>query len=111
MATLDRIAVNGASGIAQVARHVRSGELRAEDHVRAVIEDIRIRNARINAFVDLTEERALARAKTIDAAIASRADPGPLAGVTFAAKNLFDVSGLPTLAGSRINRERPPATT
>ncbi len=34
---------------------------------------------------------------------------GPLAGVPFAVKNLFDVAGLPTLAGSKINRERPPA--
>ena len=35
---------------------------------------------------------------------------GPLAGVPFAVKNLFDVAGLPTRAGSRINRERAPAT-
>ena len=35
---------------------------------------------------------------------------GPLAGVPFAVKNLFDVPGLPTLAGSKINRDRrPPA--
>ena len=31
---------------------------------------------------------------------------GPLAGVPFAVKNLFDVAGLPTLAGSKINRDR-----
>ena len=35
---------------------------------------------------------------------------GPLAGVPFAVKNLFDVAGLPTLAGSKINRDRAPAT-
>ncbi len=34
---------------------------------------------------------------------------GPLAGVPFAVKNLFDIAGLPTLAGSKINRARPPA--
>ncbi len=34
---------------------------------------------------------------------------GPLAGVPFAVKNLFDVKGLPTRAGSKINRELPPA--
>lgn len=33
----------------------------------------------------------------------------PLAGVPFAVKNLFDVAGLPTLAGSRINQDLPPA--
>ena len=43
--------------------------------------------------------------------IAARAAPlGPLAGVPFAVKNLFDVAGLATLAGSKINRDRPPAT-
>lgn len=36
-------------------------------------------------------------------------DPGPLAGVPFAVKNLFDIAGLPTLAGSRINAAHPPA--
>ena len=35
---------------------------------------------------------------------------GPLAGVPFAVKNLFDVAGLPTLAGSKINRDLPPAS-
>lgn len=35
---------------------------------------------------------------------------GPLAGVTLAAKNLFDVAGLPTLAGSKLRRAAPPAT-
>jgi AtzE family amidohydrolase len=34
---------------------------------------------------------------------------GPLAGVPFAVKNMFDVAGLPTRAGSKINRELPPA--
>ena len=36
---------------------------------------------------------------------------GPLAGVPYAVKNLFDVAGLPTRAGSRINRGRPPASS
>ena len=102
--------LNGASSAIEVAREVRSGALRAEDHVRHVIAGIRSRNREINAFTDVTDARALTQARRIDAAVAAREDPGPLAGVTFAAKNLFDVAGLATLAGSRINRERPPAT-
>ena len=100
---------NGASSIAEVARRVRNRELRAAEHVRFVIEDIHSRNARINAFVDVTEARAVRQAEQIDRAIAAGRDPGPLAGVTFGAKNLFDVAGLPTLAGSRINRDHAPA--
>jgi aspartyl-tRNA(Asn)/glutamyl-tRNA(Gln) amidotransferase subunit A len=60
----------------------------------------RIRASRLNAFTDVLEERATARAAQA---------AGPLAGVPFAAKNLFDIAGLPTRAGSLINRERPPA--
>ena len=109
MAALSTKPLNGAASIADVARQVRSGAVRAEQHVRRVIDDIGARNAQINAFIDLTAERALRQARRIDAAVAARADPGALAGVTFAAKNLFDVQGLPTLAGARINRERAPA--
>jgi len=36
-------------------------------------------------------------------------NPGPLAGVPFAVKNLFDVQGLLTRAGSKINRDRKPS--
>ncbi len=63
----------------------------------------------LNSFTDVTAERARAKARAVDAAIAAGKDPGPLAGVPFAVKNLFDVQGLPTRAGSKINRDLPPA--
>ncbi len=66
----------------------------------------RIRASRLNAFTDVLEERATEQAARARAARAA----GPLAGVPFAAKNLFDIAGLPTRAGSLINRERAPAT-
>jgi len=58
----------------------------------------------------VTEERARAKAAALDARRAQGGALGPLAGVPFAVKNLFDVAGLPTLAGSKINREHAPAT-
>ena len=61
----------------------------------------RIGGSGLNAFTDVLAERARATV--------ARAVPGPLAGVPFAVKNLFDVAGLPTRAGSLINRERAPA--
>ena len=66
-------------------------------------------NPLLNAFTDVTAERAVNRAKEVDAAIAAGKPVGPLAGVPFAVKNLFDVKGLPTRAGSKINRELAPA--
>ena len=57
----------------------------------------------------MTAERARAKARAVDAAIAAGNNPGPLAGVPFAVKNLFDVQGLPTRAGSKINRDLKPS--
>ena len=67
----------------------------------AVTESLaRIAASPLNAFTDVLAERATARAGVA---------AGPLAGVPFAAKNLFDIAGLPTRAGSSINRDRAPA--
>lgn len=84
---------------------IRSGETTAISVVEQCLATIETRDKKLNAFTDLTRERALARAKAVDAA----KDKGPLAGVPFAVKNLFDVKGLPTRAGSKINRELPPS--
>src|SRR5208283_4170701 len=58
---------------------------------------------------DVTATRALAKADAIDVGRARGGSLGPLAGAPFAVKNLYDVEGLPTRAGSKINRERAPA--
>jgi AtzE family amidohydrolase len=60
---------------------------------------IRTLNPRVNAFTDLVPDRA-------SAAPAS----GPLAGKTFAFKNLYDFAGLTTRAGSAILADNPPAS-
>src|SRR5262249_36188921 len=92
---------------AEIATAVRAGTISAREVVDAVLAAIHTRNKTLNAFTTVTEERARAKATAIDA---RRAQGGPLAGVPFAVKNLYDVEGLPTLAGSKINREHPPAT-
>ena len=92
------------------AAAVRGGKRSAATLIGDTFADIRARDGRYNSFVHLTETRALAQAQRIDLAVAAGRDPGPLAGVPFAVKNLFDVTGLPTLAGSKINRDLPPAS-
>ena len=99
-----------AESASSIARGVREGRLRALDVARATLDDIERRNPRYNAFTGVTRMRALAEAAEVDATIARGESPGPLAGVPYAVKNLFDVEGLVTLAGSRINRDRPPAS-
>ncbi|OCX69569.1 amidase [Acidithiobacillus thiooxidans] len=94
----------------EIARKVRLGEWRAVDVVDKSLRHIHAQNTQLNAFTQITEARARHEAEQIDRKIARGEDPGALAGVPFAVKNLFDVEGEVTLAGSRINRRDDPAS-
>ena len=94
---------------ADTAEAVRSGKRTALTVVDAALARIAQRNPALNAVTAVTADRARDRARRLDAARAAGGTLGPLAGVPFAVKNLFDVAGLATLAGSKINRDRPPA--
>src|SRR3954447_3334075 len=93
----------------EIAAAVARGEASASEIVEATLVRINRLNPALNAFTAVTAERAHARAKAVDAA--PDRSHLPLAGVPFAVKNLFDIEGLPTLAGSKINRTRAPAQT
>ncbi len=73
--------------------------------VQASLARIAASDLRVNAFTAVLAERALQRAAAIDA----RDEHLPLRGHAFAVKNLFDIEGLATLAGSKIEREAAPA--
>jgi len=89
------------------AARVRSGSLTARQAVEASLARIAATDGRVNAFTDVLAERALARAAWVDG---HPLRVGlPLAGVPFAVKNLFDVAGIATLAGSKIERDAAPA--
>ncbi|MCC3409489.1 MAG: AtzE family amidohydrolase [Microcoleus sp. PH2017_10_PVI_O_A] len=99
----------GADAVA-TASAVKSGKIAATAVVNAALERIADRDQTLNCFTAITAESAIAAAEKIDNAIARNENPGPLAGVPFAVKNLFDVSGITTLAGSKINADNPPAS-
>jgi AtzE family amidohydrolase len=99
----------GWSTASEIAAAVSAGRASALSVVEGAFARIRARDPLINSFTALTEQRALVRAQAIDDARAQGKKLPPLAGVQFAVKNLFDIAGLPTLAGSKINRDAPPA--
>jgi AtzE family amidohydrolase len=98
---------------AAMAAAVRAGAVSAVALVQASLDRINATDARINAFTSVIRERALRRAGQVDASLASanaaRTRELALLGVPFAVKNLFDIAGLPTLAGSKIERDSTPA--
>jgi AtzE family amidohydrolase len=99
--------MSGFTPATEIAAAVASGRTSATEVMAACLERIERLNPVLNAFTAVTAERARAKAAAIDA---SGGTKGPLAGVPFAVKNLIDIAGLPTLAGSKINRDDPPAT-
>jgi AtzE family amidohydrolase len=105
MGAADYLAADGLG----LATAVRAGRVSARAVTEAALGRISARGPAVNAFTTVLAEQARADADRVDRAIASGRDGGPLAGLPFAVKDLFDVAGITTLAGSKINRERPPA--
>lgn len=93
-----------------IANAVRSKTVSAQAVTEAAFAQISAHDSKLNCFTAVLRDQAFVDAAAIDRAIANGEDPGLLAGVPFAVKNLFDVAGLPTLAGSKINQNRPAAT-
>jgi aspartyl-tRNA(Asn)/glutamyl-tRNA(Gln) amidotransferase subunit A len=100
--------VDGLSG-AEIASAVQGRKVSALSVTEAALARIAKHDGILNSFTDVTAERARATARGLDAAIAAGKHAGPLAGVPFAVKNLFDVKGLATRAGSKINRDLKPS--
>jgi len=95
-----------------IADAVRSRRISAAAMVEASLARIDASDGAVNAFTDRTPARARARAAAIDAELArggDRVDARSLLGVPFAVKNLFDIAGVTTRAGAKIEREKPPA--
>ena len=94
---------------AEIVHAVTGRKLSALGVTEAALARIARYDPVLNSFTDVTADRARAKARAVDAAIAAGKTAGPLAGVPFAVKNLFDVQGLPTRAGSKINRDLAPS--
>ena len=92
-----------------IATSVRKQELTAQQVMTATLAQIAAQNQTYNCFTTVLAEAAMTAAMQIDRAIATGTEPGVLAGVPFAVKDLFDITGIPTRAGSKINATRAPA--
>ena len=105
-----RRSISPGARAADIAAAVAAGRTSASKIVEATFARIRARDPLINSFTAVTEQRARLRAQALDQARERGERLPPLAGVPFAVKNLFDIAGMPTLAGAKINRDAPPAT-
>lgn len=94
----------------EISSAVRSGAVSASEIVTAALDRIMGLNPQLVCFTRVLGESAKREAAEIDRLVAAGKDAGPLAGVPFGVKDLFDVKGLTTTAGSAILQDAPPAT-
>ncbi len=96
----------------EIATRVASREVSAEEVTRAHLARVDALEPRIDALLLKLDERALARARALDASLAAGAAAPPLAGVPVIVKDVLAVTGLPTTCGSRVlEGYRPPFTS
>lgn len=96
-------------GATELAGAIAAGDLSASEVLEAHIDRIEATDGRVNAFTGKVYPRARAEAAAVDARRARGEVLPSLAGVPYAVKNLFDIQGEITLAGSRVNRDHAPA--
>ncbi len=93
-----------------LSQKVKNQDITATEVIGQFINNIQQQNPTLNCFTTILKDKAFEQAKNIDTQIAKGEDTGILSGVPFAIKNLFDIEGIITLAGSKINQENAPAT-
>ena len=94
--------------IAEAARLIAAGDLSPVELVDAHLRRIEETDGRLNSFITLLGDEAMAAAARAEQALASGGKPGPLHGIPVGLKDLYDVAGVPTTVGSRILREFVP---
>ena len=91
-----------ALSIEDAAHKLRDGSLSSARLTQAYLERIDARNDRLGAYITVMGEAALEQARQADDALTAGDDRGPLHGVPIAIKDIIDVRGVRTTAGSRV---------
>src|SRR5215471_17660852 len=88
--------------IDSIRKGLREKQFSAEELARETLAFAEIENPKTNAYLTFAPERALAQARRVDETLARGEDPGPLAGVPIAVKDVILTRGLRTTCASRL---------
>src|SRR5688572_639454 len=86
----------------QAVRFLRSGEISAEDYVKACLDRISAREEEVQAWVHLDPEHALAQARAADEQRRQGKGIGPLHGLPVGIKDIINTGDMPTQNGSAL---------
>jgi aspartyl-tRNA(Asn)/glutamyl-tRNA(Gln) amidotransferase subunit A len=96
------------ASMTELARMIATKEVSPVDVVRAHLDRISALDGRLHAYITVCADAALDAARAAEAALAAGAAPGPLHGVPYALKDLFETAGVRTTGGSKILAESVP---
>ncbi len=91
--------------VAEGAQLLRTRKLSPIEWTKALLDRIALVDPAYNAFLVVTGDRALKEAKAAEAEIAAGKYRGPMHGVPYAAKDIFDVAGMATTCHSKIRKD------
>ena len=94
--------------IADMGRALRAGGVTAEQLTEAALEQVRQRDPALHCFVLLAAERALEDARQADRDLRNGRDCGPLHGVPYALKDIYDTAGMRTTCHSKLRIDHVP---
>ena len=95
--------------LSEAAALVRERKVSPVELTRTMLERIERLDPKLNSYITVTADSALADARRAEQQAASGATLGPLHGVPVALKDLFDTAGVKTTGGSKILTDRVPS--
>jgi aspartyl-tRNA(Asn)/glutamyl-tRNA(Gln) amidotransferase subunit A len=95
--------------IAELSELIRTRKLSPVELTRALLDRIALFEPQLNAFIALTADLALSHAKSAEAEISRGDYRGPLHGIPFALKDIYNTQGIPTTGGSKVAIDNVPA--
>ena len=99
-----------AASIAEMGQQLRAGTTTSEALTRAALDRIAQSDGALHAFITVTEARALADARGADAAFGAGQDAGPMQGIPYALKDIYDTAGIRTTCHSKLRQDVVPQT-
>jgi aspartyl-tRNA(Asn)/glutamyl-tRNA(Gln) amidotransferase subunit A len=95
--------------IAEIARAYDTKELSPVEVTRALLDRIAAHDSKLNSFIRVTEDVALAEARAAEQEIMAGSRRGPMHGIPYGLKDIVETAGIPTTGHSKLRQDHVPS--
>ena len=95
--------------LSEVSKRIRAKQVTSVELTRALLDRIKVYNPKLNAYITVMHDQALAQAAQMDAEIKANRFRSPLHGIPIALKDNIDTAGTRTTAASEVFDDRVPS--